>query len=265
MARSWSARDAWKLNILDVVARPFVRPNAAPLWVFGIQKAGTSVFARALAEATGRTHLLDTPVLWDTWTEEMTEQRLGQILKRHPLTFSPEIIKEPTLTFYPDAALQNTTRKRHVLLIRDPAQNIRSHLDRMGIAGNAQIGPQSGIRPAYVEYFNSSGLPPAIAMAHRWLKAHAHERWFDDAIAVLEYERFVQDPNGQISAATRHLGWTAPHSVASVMWHQHQPAGANRNQDLETFFGTDILSEIRELTEERYTNLRARALRVIHT
>lgn len=263
MARNWSARDAWKLNILDATARPFVRPNAAPLWVFGIQKAGTSVFVRALAEATGRTHLLDTPVLWDTWKEEMSGERLGQILNRHPVTFSPEIIKEPTLTFYPDAALQHTTRKRHVLLIRDPAQNIRSHLDRMGIAGNAQTGPSSGIRPAYVEYFNSTGLPPALAMAHRWLKAHAHECWFDDAIAVFEYERFVDNPDGHISAATRHLGWTAPHPIDSMMQQQHQPAGANRNQDLETFFGTEILSGIRELTEEQYNRLRARADRVI--
>lgn len=102
-------------------------------------------------------------------------------------------------------------------------------------------------------------------MAHRWMEAHAHECWFDEAIAVFEYERFVEDPDGQISAATSHLGWTAHHSVASVLDHPHQPAGANRNQDLDSFFGTEILSEIRELTEERYTSLHARAHRGINT
>lgn len=259
LQRHGSAPEARLLSLLDRAYRPFRQHRPDGMWVFGIQKSGTTVFARALAEATGQTCLLDTPLLWDSWHAPWRAEQLGQLMRRHPVTFSPAIWKEPSATFFPEAALSQTTRKRHILLIREPAANIRSALDQWGVSPTSTTFPAALRRP-YVTYFQSFPGPPALAMAQRWNDAHHHGIWTDPSVAVIRYEQFIADPDRILARAAAHLGWPLRHSAAPILQRQHQPAGTNRHRPLEDYFGTDLLGQIRHATAPTYERLLARAL-----
>ena len=261
MGRSWSAHDALKLLFLDGVSRPFVKPRPDPIWIFGIQKAGTTVFAKTLAAATEQTSLMDTPLMWGTWRPPLGAADLGRIMRRNPITFSPQILKEPTATFYPDACLAQTTRKRHVLLLRNPANNIRSVMDRMGLNGKGKVPPgiQAQIHPVYKAYQRELGLPHPLALAHRWVLAHEHAAWEDPNIAVFTYEGFMSDTERALKAAADHVGLPITGDFQSTLNQQHQPAGKNRSRTPEAFFGPEVLEQIQSITRPAYNRLLERA------
>lgn len=258
MARSWTAENAPVLKILDVLGRPFMNPCSDPVWVFGIQKAGTTVFAKALAIAVNKTSLLDTPVLWDRWTQAVSAKTLGAIMRNHPVTFSPTILKEPTATFFPEACLSQTTRKHHVLLVRDPAANIRSAMDRMGLPGNSELPNGARIRPEYKAFFASKEWTPPVALAHRWVMAHSAPAWLSPNIQVFLYEDFIQQPTRIIEQAANHLGFEVVNNIEGTLNQQHQPAGANRAKPLEEFYGVETLDKIRHITQPAFDLLRSK-------
>jgi hypothetical protein len=257
---SWTAHQAATLRVLDAVARPILRPRRDPVWVFGIQKSGSTVFAKALATASGRTSLMDTPLLWDTWNAPLDAAQFARLARRHPVTFSPAVLKEPSTTFYPEAVCALTSRPRHLLLIREPAANIRSALDALGVPGHPDAPVPKDIRPAYARYFETSGMPPALAMAHRWCLAYDRPFWDNPAIGVVAYEEFLAQPEPVLARATEHLGWRSGHAVDAVLRRQHQPAGAHRNVPLSDFFGEEMLGQIRSLTASRHAQLMGRRL-----
>jgi adenylylsulfate kinase-like enzyme len=47
---------------LEAYHRKNTKPNKEALWVFGMQKAGTSAIASLLAHRTGKTATIDTPL-----------------------------------------------------------------------------------------------------------------------------------------------------------------------------------------------------------
>jgi hypothetical protein len=261
MSRDWSAHDALKLMLLNGLSRHFVKARPDPIWIFGIQKAGTTVFAKTLAAATGQTSLMDTPLLWNTWRPPLSATDLGRIMRRNPITFSPQILKEPTATFYPGACLAQTTRKRHVLLLRQPANNIRSMLDRMGLngQGKAPSGTLPRIHPTYAAYRKELGLAYPLAMAHRWAIAHENAVWDDPNIGIFTYEGFLADPDRTLKAAANHVGLAITSNFQSTLNQQHQPAGKNRQQLPEDFFKPEMLQKIQSITAPAYERLLERA------
>ena len=132
----WNPKHAPVLNALDAVTRVWFPRKAQGHWIFGLPKSGTTVFAAALSEVTSSSALLDTPLLWGT-----------ALVAAHPVTFYPTLWKEPNATFYPEAAMAASQANRHILLVRGPLQNIRSHMDRLGLKGDATSVDLAALHP----------------------------------------------------------------------------------------------------------------------
>ena len=157
------------LNTVDFLSRSWLPKSRRGHWIFGLPKSGTTVFAAALSEVTGSSALLDTPLLWGTAIRPLDHADMKALVSAHPLTFSPKLWKEPNATFYPEAAMAASQADRHILLVRAPFQNIRSHMDRLGLKGDAKSVDLAALhpnhRPAFLEHPDS---PPALTLARRW-------------------------------------------------------------------------------------------------
>ena len=131
MPSLWNPKHAPVLNARDAVTRVWFPRKAQGHWIFGLPKSGTTVFAAALSEVPSSSALLDTPLLWGTAINPLNESEMKALVAAHPVTFSPTLWKEPNATFYPEAAMAASQANRHILLVRGPLQNIRSHMDRL--------------------------------------------------------------------------------------------------------------------------------------
>lgn len=202
---------------------------------------------------------MDTPLLWDLWLRPPSSEDLAQIMRRHPITFSPKVLKEPTTTFFPQACLKQTLRKRHVLIVRDPASNIRSAMDRFQLPGDGSIPAHSTLRPAYREFMDQTRSTPPLALAERWVLAYDQRIWLDPDIAVFPYEDFVATPHRVIEKAANHLGWDIVADFDFAIKAEHQPAGKNRATPVLEFFGPSTLEQIKLRTQGPYERLMNRA------
>lgn len=257
MAVSLTPKHHKLLQAADFVTQPILSPSKRQSWVFGLPKSGTTVFAKAISVKANQSILLDTPLLWGTSMAPLTKEEVTLIRERHPVTFSTRIVKEPNATMYPEAVLNAVPDSKHLLLVRAPVDNIRSHLDRVRIPGNATSIEGLEIPPAYKRFFErNSDLPPALALARRWKRAHANTIWKGEQTAIFFYEDLIKKPELVVEKAVQHLGLPSVNSVDSVLATQFQSRGKNRKVEAETFFGPELAQEIRGYTRPTYNQLR---------
>src|SRR5205085_6773705 len=104
------------------------------------QKSGTSAIAALLGAATGLRAEIAVPGAWEPCLIPLLrhEVPISKFLRRNALAFSAPIVKEPCLTFIAPRLLDYFPAAQAVFIVREPFQNIRSMLDRLGIAGNLQ-------------------------------------------------------------------------------------------------------------------------------
>ena len=237
------------LNAVDVLSRGWLPTKPSGHWIFGLPKSGTTVFAAALSEVTASSALLDTPLLWGTAIRPLEQAEMKALVFAHPVTFSPRLWKEPNATFYPEAAMAASEADRHILLVRSPLQNIRSHMDRLGLRGDAKSVDLAALhpnhRPAFLEH---SDHPPALTLARRWQETHSKACWHTPEVQVHTYEAFMANPLEVLHASAEHLGLPVLHEPVRSLAKQHQPRGANRNVRPEAFFGETLCQEIESIT-----------------
>ena len=257
MALSLTPKHHKMLQVADFLTQPILSPPKRQSWVFGLPKSGTTVFAKAIAVKTNQSILLDTPLLWGTSMAPLTREEVVSMRSQHPVTFSTRIVKEPNATMYPEAVLKAVPDSKHLLLVRSPTDNIRSHLDRVNIPGSATSIEGLDIPPAYRRFFEqNSELPPALALARRWKRVHEKKIWNSKQTAVFFYEDLVKKPEFVVEQAVQHLGLPSVNSVDSVFATQFQSRGRNRNAEAETFFGCDLAQEIRDITHPTYEQIK---------
>ena len=214
------------LNALDAVTRGWFPRKAQGHWIFGLPKSGTTVFAAALSEVTSSSALLDTPLLWGTANKPLKESEMKALVAAHPVTFSPTLWKEPNATFYPEAAMAASPSHGHILLVRGALQNIRSHMDRLGLKGDATsvdlAALQPNHRPAFLAHADD---PPALTLARRWRDTHNKACWNTPEVQVHTYESFMANP-GTVQASAQHLGLPVLHEPCSfTCQNSNNPAG----------------------------------------
>lgn len=260
MAVCLTPKHARLLSAADSVLHPILTPASEQNWVFGLPKSGTTIFAKALSTATGESVLLDTPLLWGSATSPLSTNQFRELRKKHPVTFRTRLVKEPNATMYPESVMDAVPKTNHLLLVRTPAQNIRSHLDRLNIPGNAHSIKGLKVPKNYAKFFDRNAqLPPAIALAHRWRNVHNQAIWMKPEISVFWYSDFVDHPNDTIEKAASHLSLSVTKNVDSVLKQQLQPMGKNRTAPPSAFFGESILTEIQSITDETCQKMRTAA------
>ncbi len=242
-------------------------PHPRPLFVLGNEKSGTTVIAASLAKATGQKVTLDIKGVWDPVQTQLYrgEKTIEQVIKANKYAFSKKIIKEPVLTFeykklkkiYPDSDF--------VLIVRDPRDNIRSILNRLGLPGDLEsltLEHREAMGPLWTTWntvLDTSWLGIKeehyiAAMAKRWnfiIDLYTNNQ---EAIILFLYEDFMADKVGSIRKLARQLNLKLKHDIENFVDIQFQSKG-NRTISPETFFGNKNLNLINSLCGERMKKL----------
>lgn len=241
-----------------------IERQPAALFVLGNQKSGTTAIAALLAELTARSVTLDLD--WARAQAPFQRLQRGELgfagfLRANRLELGRCVVKEPTFTFFVPELRAAFPAARFVFVLRDPRDNIRSILDRLGLPGDRRR-----LDPAAVEHLplgwrqvldatwlgRAPGDQPGDrsgdyieALAARWNAcAEVYVRHAGSMILV-RYEDFKADKLGSLEVLANSLGWPPRRDVRGSLDRPFQPRG-NAAASWPAFFGAN-LSRIEDL------------------
>ena len=230
-------------------------PHPNPLFLFGNQKAGGTAIAGLLAAATGLRASLD---LEGTTAPHFTRLMRGhtsleQFIARNAFGFSAPIIKEGNLTFVADALMARFAVTRAIFILRDPADNIRSILNRLHLPGDLEAVDVAHLRANRTWRTILSGqdldLPAdhyVATLARRWLRAaEIYERGQERYVRI-RYEDFMADKRGEIERLARAFALPVVHDISAELDRPFQRRG-QAGTDPRAFFGERNLARIAEI------------------
>lgn len=227
-------------------------PRRDPIFVLGHQKSGTTAIAALLSEATQLPATLD--ILEDHRTQDFgrvlaSQMSVEDYVRRYPLAFRRPIIKEPNLTLMGPQLAEQFPEARWVMVIRDPVQNIRSLLDRVGLAGDLERLDDSAVQklqPPWNLLFEhptgSADWPEHYIdqLAERWCLFAGVTRQLPTTPLVVRYEDFARDKQGCIESLAQRLGESVRVDIADRVDISRQPAGARRARPEADVFGANL-------------------------
>jgi hypothetical protein len=235
-------------------------PNPRPVVVFGNQKSGTTAIAAFLGRLSGASVALDMEREWRAPSYQHVasgEMTMGAFRHRNRLELSRAIVKEPNLlTIWPQF-LAAVPEARCLLVVRDPRDNLRSILDRLGLPGDREeLTPaQRGANgPGWALYLDGSwlGLKPGNyieTMARRWNLGYRFLTANRERTLLVRYEDFLRDKEGVIARAAAGVGLPARYPLGAEADRQYQPKGTG-NRDWRAVFGDSNLGRIERICAE---------------
>lgn len=237
-------------SLLNMVKRNI---NTRPVIILGNQKTGTSAVASLVGRAANATVTIDIRGICEPVFSNILAGRISyeDFVKKNRKDFSTDIIKEPALTFifsnvyslFPDAT--------YGFIMRDPRDNIRSILNRIGVEGNhreitydliANCDPNwRGIVTGI--WLEPKGDGYIDTLAIRWM--HAAQVYSENAsfMKLIKYEDFVSNKCEEIYIFTKELGLKVVNDISQYVDIQYQPPGDHSKSWLE-FFGEENLAII---------------------
>jgi hypothetical protein len=268
LRRQDSIRDnlrAAPLRARRAVTGLFAKPNPAPIFVLGHQKSGTSAVAALLGEMSASSTTIDlrNEDRWPTYPRVSAgEMPFERLVRRNRLDFSRQIVKEPNLTFFYSQLSERFPRARFAMVVRDPRDNLRSVLDRLGLPGDREQIPVERERalrrgwrlmlePAWLGLEGGSYVD---VLAQRWNRCADVYLERKDEIALLRYEDFRADKRGALEALAAELGLECRNDVGDQLDRQFQPAG-DRTVAPADFFGSRNLERIESACAGRMEKL----------
>lgn len=251
------------LDVLErYVATPFARPNEDAIIVLGNSKSGTTVIAALLAEY-GRLS-----VTLDFWPRLRRPETLAAVhsgalpfdrfVHRFRADFARDVVKDPHLTFLYPQLSRRFPRARFVMVMRDPRDNIRSILNRLGLPGDLDdIGPDEyrGMRPLWEGILKSPWLPVEGSsyverLASRWALGAGVYLDHEETIELIRYEDFVEDKMGAMAELAERLGVAARSGrIEEKLDTRFQPPG-DRSVGWLEFFGRGNLAAIERICRD---------------
>jgi hypothetical protein len=176
--------------------------------------------------------------------------------RRHRAYFAPEIIKDPNFAFsYPELRRRFPDAPR-VFIVRDPRQNIRSILNRLGLPGHLdELGDEHNELLARKDGWHAivEGRGLAITegnyisrLAQRWsagVRCYSQQR---ASVEMVRYEDFLADKPGCIADLAGRVGLPIVADIRKDQDRQYQPRG-NRSVSLDAFFGEKNLDLIESI------------------
>lgn len=253
--------------LLRKLARRLPSRWRRPVIVVGNQKSGTSAIAALLGKATGRRYTIDI-----FFTLEEDEERplfegqltFEEFVARHLHWFRHDIIKEPSFTFLYPHLRRVFPRARFVYILRDPLQNIRSILDRVGLPGNLEdLEEEHRARYRSLRQWRlfMEGICPPTDYAHyidilaeRWrLAADVYTSRPSD-FHLVRYEDFRKEKKRTIEQLAADLGLKVVTDISAEVDRPYQQPG-NPNVDLRAFFGDRNLERIARICGDHMDRL----------
>lgn len=236
--------------------------NPTPIIILGNQKSGTSAIAVLIGKMTGLSFHIDMMKANEQNIYEAVkkgEVSFSEFIKLNKLEFSKTIVKEPNLSFFYDELFEAFPDAKFVFVVRDPRCNIRSILDRFKISGNLEQMTHDDYQKlvrSWPSVFDGSwmgfqGENYIEMLAERW-NYMVDSYWKNqDNILLVKYEDFLQNKSGEIGRIVRALGLIPKYDISKKVDIQYQPAGQNKNINLEKFFGLKNLDRIEKICGER--------------
>jgi len=235
-----------------------------PVIIGGSPNAGTTAIAAWLAKAVG-TESSNDP-FWRVahydaqgfLLPDILEGRLtaGQFVDRFGAYFQAEIVKDPDFAFLYRQLKERFPQSKQVFVVRDPRDNIRSILHRLGIPGDLkELDPRDGYVPAsrqrWRAIFEGHGLGITrgnyvARLAQRWslgVRSYLDAR---SSIHLVRYEDFVADKTGVIEQLADDLDMPVVADISGAVDGSF-PLRGGHHTALETFFGAANLRSIENL------------------
>lgn len=242
-----------KIELLSVNAKI----NAAPVFILGNQKSGTSAIAALLAAATGYSVTID---LTKEWIYERKSHLLlkenkcsfESFLNWNKLDFSRDIIKEANLSLFYDELNCFFPDAKYVFIVRDPRTNIRSILNRLNLPGDLKHLSLSEYKQKIPtgwktvidgSWLGLNGENYVDMLAKRWNYMTDVYKFNRSKMILVRYEDFLIDKTGVISMIAKDLNLNFKYDISNKVDIQYQPRG-NPVVDLNLFFGNDNMSII---------------------
>lgn len=231
----------------------FAVPHPSPLLIFGNQKSGTSAIAGLMGAASGLRVQIDFRGAWEPYLTPLMQgkTRIADFVRQNAWAFSAPIVKEPCLTFIATALLDHFGCEKGVFIVRNPYQNIRSILDRLGIPGDLkEFHPVPDAVPNRSWRSVMAGSDLGFESDHyisiqarRWQRAcevylKDPKRYF-----LVRYEDFSADKKGKVTEILTRFGLPSDRPFETLLDHQFQSKG-RPNRDLAKFFGPENLGRI---------------------
>jgi hypothetical protein len=243
---------------LLLVAELVFRPNRAPVFVLGHQKSGTTAVAALLGGLTNQRVVLD---LRREISDQIIprilrgEANLEELIQRNREEFSAPIIKHPNLTWLFSGLSERFPQARFVFVVRHPADNIRSILDRLELTGTGahlsamewhEMSPAWRTILGHGETY-SPNVDHLDELARRWNAMVDIYLGNRTRMTLVRYEDFLNDKEGLIRRVADSVGLAAKGDIRPLVNRQFQPQGSHRFTPPEVFFGRDNLHRITEM------------------
>jgi hypothetical protein len=256
-------------------APPLEPARIAPVLVLGNQKTGSSAIAHLLAARGGLS------LAANVHPAQGRERRMARldasemrafIQNEARYYFGHAVVKENALTSAVGALLEALPNARGIFIVRHPAHNIRSILDRLGLPGTPQpLGTVAADLPAgWRDVVTNGGLRSddddddapedhITALARRWATLARRYLRHAERLHLARYEDFMADKAGFVRRLADTLDIPFQRDIESLLDVPFQPRGAHRGAALDQFFSTDALriiddccaSEMRALRYDR--------------
>ncbi|HTQ15336.1 MAG TPA: hypothetical protein VMH86_15805 [Rhizomicrobium sp.] len=226
-------------------------PHPAPLFVFGNQKSGTTAVAGLLAAATGLSATLDFAGAAEPHIGRLYrgETSMADFVRANAWAFSNALVKEPSLTFVAPRVMDHFGVARAVFVIREPADNIRSILDRLKLRGDLDALDPARIDANLTWRRQLAGLDLGFpedhyvaTLARRWRAAAEVYRGAAERFVPMRYHEFRADRAGAVAALAARLGLPVTADIGAVLDRDFQRRGTPR--DAREFFGAKNLARI---------------------
>ncbi|MDR5899471.1 TDP-N-acetylfucosamine:lipid II N-acetylfucosaminyltransferase [Halomonas vilamensis] len=243
-----------------VKSNNFYKMKAPEVFFLGNQKSGTTAIAALVSEAANKKATLDIK----GGSKDFAWQKMAihdgnaliDFLERHQSEMDSDIVKEPALSVFLDTLIDLFPDSKFVLIIRNPYQNIRSILNRLGVPGSHKKLSYEDYEvfstsPAWKYVVDSNWLgcdskSYIESLANRWNYIANLAIENKDRIKIVKYEDFVKDKKYYIENLVCDLGFSVEVDVENMVDKQFQPKG-NRDVDVKCFFREDNYNLIRSI------------------
>tara|TARA_R100000027_G_scaffold38198_1_gene28153 strand:+ start:2647 stop:3417 length:771 start_codon:yes stop_codon:yes gene_type:complete len=238
--------------------RATVNPNAVV--VLGNQKSGTTAIACLIAKASDSSLTNDFLFRYPFSERRILkgENSLSSFVKRHPSCWAKDIVKEPGLSFHIPEIKDSFRSKRIVFVLRDPIENTRSILNRLGLSGD--LGPQKNrfyedleirFNPEWRDVvegklFGHGDPIPSCSLVKRALMCEQISIENQSDLIIVSYKKFCENKKEYIESLCGRLGLPVCNDIRSCVDVQYQPPG-KMVDNWEKFFGSRNLSLILEI------------------
>lgn len=236
-------------GIWEFFQRKTAKPNKKAVWIFGMQKAGTSAIAGLLAYRADKTVTIDTTFLWQPYLNQIKEGKLDfkKHIHKNALPFSKDIIKEPAASLLIEDIENYFDLERYVFILRDPFDLIRSILNRLNLSGSETSLNINDVDKNW-RYMFEDRENYVQKLAEIYREIYSQSKYINNSNCILvKYEDFNNDKEMFINQLCEQLDFQQINSIEHLKNKNFQPKG-NPIKDYKAFFGDENYHIIYNIT-----------------